>query len=140
MKNTTKKSNGMKKHMLILPVFLVVVVALIVGATASVSWASGRWGFGGWHYGDGGEFEDAECGFEVNTTDFDTGFFACVDAEGWKSLQIYRKGENHWYKELLYWVWATGQLGKLGITEKAERKLFDMKDRRALTERSEVHV
>ncbi len=56
MKHTRKKSNGMKRHMLLLPVFLVAVVALILGATAPVSW-----GFGGW-----GEFADAEIFFEYD--------------------------------------------------------------------------
>ncbi len=112
MKHTRKKSNGRKRHLLLLPVFLVAVVALIMGASAADSLASGWWG-----YGDSEEFEDAECGFEVNVTDFDTGFFACVDAEGWKSLQIYRKGDNYRDKQLLFLTWAFGNLGRLGITE-----------------------
>jgi hypothetical protein len=109
MQHTRKGGNEMKKHMFILPVFLVAVLALIMGATAPQVWASGWW--------NSEPFEDAECGFEVNVTDFDTGFFACVDAEGWKSLQIYRKGDNYWDKQLLFSTWAFGNLGRLGITE-----------------------
>lgn len=113
MKNTRKKRNGTKRHMLLLPVFLVAVVALILGASAADSWARG------YHHWspEVTEFEDAECGFEVNVTDFDTGFFACVDAEGWKSLQIYRMGDNYWDKQLLFLTWAAGNLRRLGITE-----------------------
>ena len=111
MKHMRKKSNGTKRHMLLLPVFLVAVAALVLGAPASVSWA------GGWGHGVLKEFEDAECGFEVNVTDFDTGFFACVDAEGWKWLNILRKGENYRDKQLLFSTWALGNLRRLGITE-----------------------
>lgn len=112
MKHTRKKRNGMKRHMRMLPFLLLAVVTLILGASASVSS-----GFGGWGHGDLKEFEDAQCGFEVNVTDFDTGFFACVDAEGWKWLNIFRKGETYRDKQLLFSTWALGNLRRLGITE-----------------------
>ena len=42
MKDIRKKSNGGQKHTLLLPVFLVAVVALVLGAASSDSWAGGR--------------------------------------------------------------------------------------------------
>ena len=39
MQHTRKGGNGMKKHMFNLPVFLVAVVALILGAAPSEGWA-----------------------------------------------------------------------------------------------------
>ena len=108
MKHTRKGGNEMKKHMLILPVFLVAVVALILGATASASWARGV---------VFNEEFDVECGFEINITDFDAGFYACVDSDGWKALQIYRMGENHWDKQLLFWASTFDGLRRQGLTE-----------------------
>ena len=109
MTHTRKKKIVMTSTMRMLAILLVPMVALILGAAVPELWA-----FGGKHYypsPEVEEFEDAECGFEVNVTDFDTGFYACVDADGWRWLKIY----NNW--NLLYWVWAAGSLGRLGITE-----------------------
>jgi len=106
MKHTREKKNEITRSIRMLAVLMVPVVALILAATAPQVWA-----FGGHHWPEKEEFEDAQCGFEVNVTDFDTGFFACVDAEGWKWLKI-RRG---W--DLLFLTWAAGNLGRLGITE-----------------------
>jgi hypothetical protein len=107
MKHTREKKIEMTKTIRMLAILLVQMVTLILGIAAPELLA-----FGGHHPSpEVNEFEDAECGFEVNVTDFDTGFYACVDAEGWRWLKIYRD----W--DLLYWTWATGSLGRLGITE-----------------------
>ena len=105
MKHTRKKNNGMKRHMLILPVFLVAVVALIVGATSSVSW-----GFGGW----GGliELDEAEIFFEENTTDDDLGIQFLLDGEAWKSVTILTPNWRPLVK-----VRASGKAGMVGLTE-----------------------
>ena len=102
MKHTRKKSNGMKRHMLLLPVFLVAVVALILGATAPVSW-----GFGGW-----GEFADAEIFFEENDTDEDLGIQFFLDGEAWKSVTIVSPDWRRMIK-----VRVHGNTGKIGLTE-----------------------
>ncbi|MBT8366443.1 MAG: hypothetical protein KJP23_17235 [Deltaproteobacteria bacterium] len=113
MKHTRENKNEIARSMRMLPVILIVVITFTLGIAAPELWAFGRH-----HYWpEVGEFEDAECGFEVNVTDFDTGLFACVDAEGWKSLQIYRMGENYKDKQLLFSTWAAGNLRHLGITE-----------------------
>jgi hypothetical protein len=103
-----KKSNGTKSYRLLLPVFLAAVVALILGATASVSWA--------WGLVFNEDFE-VECGFEINVTDFDAGFYFCVDSEGWKGLQVYRMDEDNSNKQLLYWASTFDGLRRQGLTE-----------------------
>ena len=63
----------MKKHMFILPVFLVAVLALIMGATAPQVWA-----------------DDPECWFniEFNASDLDVGVRGFYDFEPWEYLKI----------------------------------------------------
>ncbi len=101
MKHTRKKSNGMKRHVLLLPVFLVAVVALILGAAAPELWASGRV-----------EFEEAEIFFELNDTDGDLGIHALIDGEPWKRLVIEKPNE----KENLN-IRLRGSLRRQGLTE-----------------------
>lgn len=103
-----EKSIGKMKQMRLLAVLMVPVVALIMGTASSEVWASG---------GRVIEYDDAECGFEANLTDFDTGFWAAVDAIGWKWLQIYRMGEGYKDKQLLFSTWAAGNLRRLGLTK-----------------------
>ena len=82
MQHTRKGGNKMKKHMLILPVFLVAVVALILGATAPGVWADDH---------DDElvlEFEDAEFNIELNSSDRDVGVRGFVDGEPWKEVEI----------------------------------------------------
>lgn len=64
----------MKKHMLILPVFLVAVVALILGAASSQVWAQ----------------DPSECFFniELNATDLDVGVRGFFDFAPWVDLEI----------------------------------------------------
>ena len=65
----------MKKQMLILPIFLVAVVALILGAAASEGWA---------------QPDPPECFFniEFNATDLDVGVRGFFDYEPWDYLEI----------------------------------------------------
>jgi hypothetical protein len=103
-----EKSVGKMKQMRLLAVLLVPAVALIMGAAVTHAWE---------HGGSVIEYEDAECGFEANLTDFDTGLWAAVDAIGWRWLQIYLLGENYWEKKLLFSTWTAGNLRRLGLTE-----------------------
>ena len=91
--------------MLLLPVFLVAVVALILGATASVSW-----GWGGW----GGlvELDEAEIFFEENTTDEDLGIQFFLDGKDWKCVTILTPD----WKRLVK-VRVSGSAGVIGLTE-----------------------
>jgi hypothetical protein len=103
-----KKSVGKMSSIRLLAILLVSAVALILGTAAPQVWAKG---------GKFIEYEDAECGFEANLTDWDTGFWAAVDAEAWKWLLIYRIGEDYKDKQLLFSTSARGNLGRLGVTE-----------------------
>jgi hypothetical protein len=80
MQNTTKKSNGRKRHMLLLSVFMVAVVALILGAAAPGVWADDD--------GDELEFEEAWFNIELNASDRDVGVRGFVDGEPWKEVEI----------------------------------------------------
>lgn len=72
MKHKQHNSNGMKRHVRILPVFLVAMVGLILGATVPEIWA----------------FEDTSIKWEVNATDKDAGIQIFLDGEGWKDVTI----------------------------------------------------
>jgi hypothetical protein len=74
MKHIRKKSNGMKKHVLILPVFLVAVVALILGTGVPGVQAQ----------------DDPECFFniELNASDLDVGVRGFFDYAPWTDLLI----------------------------------------------------
>jgi hypothetical protein len=88
--------------MLLLPVFLVAVVALILGAAAPGVWA-----------GDNeDEFEVAELFFELNNTDGDLGIHALVDGGPWKYLKIEDTNERGILR-----VSASGRLRRQGLTE-----------------------
>ena len=85
MKHTRKKSTGKKRHMLLLPVFLVAVVALVLGATSPVSWA-----FGGHGHGKV-ELDEAEVFIEYNSTDGDFGIHFFWDGEPWKWMTVWNE-------------------------------------------------
>ena len=85
MKHTRQKSNGMKRHMLLLSAFLVAVVALILGAAAPVSWA-----FGGHGHGKV-ELDEAEVFIEYNSTDGDFGIHFFWDGEPWKWMTVWNE-------------------------------------------------
>lgn len=104
MKQTRKKRNGMKKHMLLLPVFLVAVVALILGATAS----EGR--THGWKKTV--ELEEAEVFIEFNATDGDFGIQFFWDGEPWRWMMV--KNER---KRPVLSVWTNKNVRKQGLTE-----------------------
>ena len=102
MKHTRQKSNGMKRHMHILPVFLVAVVALILVAAVPGVWAED----------DENEFEVAELFFELNNTDGDLGIHALVDGGPWKKLEI----EDPRDRDMLN-IYVKGRLRRQGLTE-----------------------
>ena len=106
MKHARKESTGMKRHMLLLPVFLVAVVALILGATAPDSWARG------WGWGDSEPFEEAEIFFELNNTDGDLGIHGKIDGGPWTNIWI--KDPNH--RQMMK-VSARGRLRRQAVTE-----------------------
>jgi len=110
MKHTGKKSNGLRRHMFILPVFLVAVVALILGAFAPELWARG-----GRHHDDdenGIPFEVADVYAELNNTDGDLGFHALIDGEPWKYLKIEDPKEY-----VILMISSSGRLRRQGLTE-----------------------
>lgn len=74
MKHTPSKKNGMKRHMRLLAILLVPVVALILGAAATEGWAQ----------------DDPVCWFniELNATDLDVGVRGFFDYEPWEELEI----------------------------------------------------
>ena len=101
----TKKSNGMKKHMLLLPVFLVAVVALIV--TVPTASAGHRH-----HRNEVVELDDAEIFFEENDTDGDLGIQFFLDGEAWKRIKIF---SPNWRR--LIDVKVKGNTRVIGLTE-----------------------
>ena len=108
MKHTRSKKNGMKRHMRMLAILLVPVVALILGAAAPELWAG--------HQDDDDEdetpFDVAELFFELNNTDGDLGIHALIDGDAWKRLTIEDTKER---KMLDFEV--KGRLRKQGLTE-----------------------
>jgi hypothetical protein len=104
MKNTRQKSNGLKRHMLLLPVLLVAVLALVLVAAAPYSWADDD--------GDEIPFDEASIFFELNDTDGDLGIHALIDGEPWKNLEI----EDPTEREMLD-ISVKGRLRRQGLTE-----------------------
>ena len=70
-----EKSIGKMRSMRLLAVFLVPVIALILGGAFSEVWAKRG-------------FDDADVYAELNDTDEDIGFHALIDGEDWKELEI----------------------------------------------------
>jgi hypothetical protein len=101
MKHTLKKTNRMKRHMLVLPVFLVVVVALIMVSAAPNCWA------GGWD-----DFEVGELYFELNDTDGDLGIHGKIDGGPWKNIWI----KDPYYNSIMK-VTTRGRLRQQALTE-----------------------
>ncbi|MHC4310459.1 MAG: hypothetical protein ACYSSN_10970 [Planctomycetota bacterium] len=102
MKHTRKKSNGMKRHMRMLPVFLVAAVVLILVAAAPNCWADD----------DEIPFDEAELFFELNDTDGDLGIHALVDGEPWEKFEI--EGPKG---RVLLSLYARTRLRGQGLTE-----------------------
>ncbi len=100
MKHTRNTSNVMRKHMRMLPVFLVAVVALVLVTAAPEVLAQPPL-----------ELE-AKIIFETNFTDRDTGIQVFTDGEPWKWIEIYDPDEN-----LMLKIEANGDLQNFGLTE-----------------------
>ena len=83
MKHTRSKNNGTKRHLRMLAILLVPLVALILGAAAPELWA-----------GDDNddddelEFEETWFNIEFNFSDQDLGVRGFVDGEPWKEVEI----------------------------------------------------
>ena len=94
----------MSKRMHELPIFLLLLVALLLAAPAV--WA-----------GDDDEdeeipFDEAEIFFELNNTDGDLGIHALIDGDAWKTMQIEDPSERGLLK-----VRARSKLRLQGLTE-----------------------
>lgn len=90
--------------MLLLSVFLVAVVALVLGATVPGVWADDD--------DDEIPFDEASIFFELNDTDGDLGIHALVDGEAWKKLEIESpKGQ------VLLRIIASSSVRRQGLTE-----------------------
>jgi hypothetical protein len=89
MKHARKESIGMKRRMLLLPVFLVAVVALVLGAAATdlSAWFIERV-----------PLDDTSIIVEVNDTDGDAGFQIFADGEGWRWVSVYDPDWNRIFK------------------------------------------
>ena len=107
MKHTQSKNNGTKRHLRMLAILIVPVVALILGAAAPELWAGG-------HHDEDDEipFDEAEIFFELNDTDGDLGIHALIDGEAWKRLEI----EDPRERKMLN-IKVKGRLRKQGLTE-----------------------
>lgn len=102
MKQIRKKNNGMKKYLLLLPVFLMAATALILGAFAPKGWADPPFV----------RLAEAEITIELNFTDGDAGIQIFLDGEGWDSMQVFDPDED-----LILDFSAEGSVGMQGITE-----------------------
>lgn len=100
MIHTRKEYSGMRKHMCILPVFLVAAIALIFGAAPNCLAVEEE------------EFEEASIYFELNDTDGDLGIHALVDGDAWKYLEI----EDPRGRKMLNII-VGGRLRLQGLTE-----------------------
>lgn len=105
MQHTRKKGNGMKKRMLMLPVFLVGVVTLILGTTAPDLLAHH-------HHGEVVELDEAEVFIEFNATDGDLGIQFFWDGEPWKWMMV--KNER---SQPVLSVWSSKNVKAQGLTE-----------------------
>jgi hypothetical protein len=104
----------MKKHMLILPVLLVAVVALILGAAVPESWAI--------------PLADTAIYIEINDTDGDAGIQIFLDGEGWDSMQV-RDPDGNTILDVI----AQGSVGFQGITELFLESAATLKGKARLT-------
>jgi hypothetical protein len=90
----------MKKNMLILPVFLVAVIGLILGAAVSDGRAATI------------QLDDSEIYIEINWTDGDAGIHIFLDGEGWDRMEVFDPDGIR-----IVDVMAEGSVGTQGITE-----------------------
>ena len=106
MKHTQSKNNEMRKHMRMLAILLVPVVALILGAAAPELWANDD------DDDDEIPFDEAEFFFELNDTDGDLGIHALIDGDAWKRLTI----EDPRERKMLD-IKVKGRMRRQGLTE-----------------------
>jgi len=93
--------------MLLLPVFLVAVVALILGASAPQIWA------GGHHWRpEVSQFDEFEVFIEINATDLDAGLQGKLDGDAWNYANV--RGPNG---RSIFHFWPAGSLREHGVTE-----------------------
>ena len=89
---------GMMRYMRMLPIFLLAVAALVLGAAPPEAWAK--------------PFSAAKIIFEVNATDEDAGIQVFLDGKPWKVVKIFNPDNEQIFKVL-----GTGNLGMFGLTE-----------------------
>ncbi len=92
----------MKKHMLIIPVFLVAVVALIFGAAVSDGSAATI------------QLADSDIYAEINWTDGDAGIHIFLDGEGWDMMEVFDPDGNSIVDVMADYNYSVGEQG---ITE-----------------------
>jgi hypothetical protein len=100
MKHAREKSNGMKRHMLLLPVFLVVVITLVFTMPGTAS----AW--------ETIELDEAQVFIEWNSTDDDYGIQFFWDGEPWRRMRV----RNHRGKKVLD-VQTRKNVRQQGLTE-----------------------
>jgi hypothetical protein len=104
-RNPVKHTEGvsMTRHRGWLSVLLAAVVALVLAAGSSVSWADNE---------NEIPFDEADIFFELNHTDGDLGIHALIDGEPWKRLEI----EDPQERRMLN-IYVNGRLRRQGLTE-----------------------
>ena len=105
-----EKSIRMTRHMGMLSVFLLAVVALILGlgGASPDCWAGG----GGHGKKEKMPFKDAEFFIEFNSTAIDTGVQVFLDGDNWKKVTISDPKDR-----TIFMVRGKKTLGRLGLTE-----------------------
>ncbi len=101
----------MRKSMGLLPVFLVALVALILGV-AALQGCNGNGNGDARAQGNQIPFADEEIFFEFNATDLDLGIQIFFDAEGWVEVEV--SGPDG---TMIFKVENNGSLRKIGSTE-----------------------
>jgi hypothetical protein len=102
MRHIKKKNKQMTMSTGTFFVFIIAVIALVLGGSAPALWAEE----------DEIPFDEASIFFELNDTDGDLGIHALIDGEPWKKLEIEDPNE----REMLY-ISIKGRLRRQGLTE-----------------------
>ena len=111
MTHTRNKQKSMKKHMRMLAILLIPVIALILGAASPELWAGNH---DDDYEGNGGEqpFKDAEFFIEYNSTAGDTGVQVFLDDDNWRRITISDPRDRK-----IFTVKGSATLGRQGLTE-----------------------
>jgi hypothetical protein len=96
-----EKSKGVTRHMGLMPIFIVAVVALVFGTAVPDCWAQDRM-----------EFKDAEFFIEYNSTAGDTGVQVFLDDDNWRKITITDPNNR-----IIFDVKGMTTLGRQGLTE-----------------------